>query len=584
MILKDNSKVKLPDEGNEELDSAIVVEDEYEEENTEKNDKKDKKKRKKHDEGNEEESNYESNQPFFKNKWLRYGLIGLGIIVLIVIFVLIINACNSSRLKGFDMTEIPVLYADEEFDFKIVPTEDVEDQIKYSFKVDNENIAYVKYPTLKGKSVKNTIVPKMAGETTMETKAGGAEATSKIIVCNRLDQSLADEELGVRLNKSSDLDLGLGDNQECYDNLTFKVSDESIIELDGISVTGKKAGTATVTISDGKEEVEIKVKVSTKNVYVTSLTPDDKEVSVNVGEAKQLDVTVKPSDATDKTLKWSSSDSDIATVNDNGVVTGKKAGTATITAEANDGSGKKTTIKVTVTKANSSSNNSSSSSSSGTTYYQYRTKTTTTVETQMCNYYNARYVQASYYTVGEIFPANGSITNRLGIVLESSNARNINITASAGKEYVNFSTYCTQKRNGTVFYPGNSSTSNSCSHWTFDSRYAIPSSYINSVTVGNVAKSSNKANGYQFNYTAKYKTNSPKYNGRSSLAIRFNVSYYAVSTSISKAKCSSLNSTQSKFIVSRYTDRENVVTYSDYKWTTNPNLPNAEYTGNTKVE
>ena len=37
MILKDNSKVKLPDEGNEELDSAIVVEDEYEEENTEKN-------------------------------------------------------------------------------------------------------------------------------------------------------------------------------------------------------------------------------------------------------------------------------------------------------------------------------------------------------------------------------------------------------------------------------------------------------------------------------------------------------------------------------------------------------------------
>ena len=62
---------------------------------------------------NSEESNYQSNQPFFKNKWVKYGVVALIIVVLIVIFVLIMSACNASKLKGFKMTEIPVLYVDE---------------------------------------------------------------------------------------------------------------------------------------------------------------------------------------------------------------------------------------------------------------------------------------------------------------------------------------------------------------------------------------------------------------------------------------------------------------------------------------
>ena len=34
----------------------------------------------------------------------------------------------------------------------------------------------------------------------------------------------------------------------------------------------------------------------------------------------------------------------------------------------------------------------------------------------------------------------------------------------------------------------------------------------------------------------------------------------------------------------RYNDSKQVTNYSDWKWTTNKNLPNAEYSGNTKVE
>ena len=70
----------------------------------------------------------------------------------------------------------------------------------------------------------------------------------------------------------------------------------------------------------------------------------------------RLSYLVKPSDATDKGLKWSSSDPSIATVDSNGLVKGVKGGTSdepctvTITATAQDGSGKKATCKVTVYK------------------------------------------------------------------------------------------------------------------------------------------------------------------------------------------------------------------------------------------
>ena len=60
-------------------------------------------------------------------------------------------------------------------------------------------------------------------------------------------------------------------------------------------------------------------------------------------------MSIQPSDATRKTVKWTTSNSRVAIVSGNGVVKGTSAGTATITASATDGSGVKASCKVTVT-------------------------------------------------------------------------------------------------------------------------------------------------------------------------------------------------------------------------------------------
>ena len=87
--------------------------------------------------------------------------------------------------------------------------------------------------------------------------------------------------------------------------------------------------------------------VTPSAIAVTGITLNETEATINLGETKTLTATVAPDNATDKTVSWSTSDEAVATVTD-GVVTAVAAGTAVITATANDGSGVKATCSVTV--------------------------------------------------------------------------------------------------------------------------------------------------------------------------------------------------------------------------------------------
>ena len=89
--------------------------------------------------------------------------------------------------------------------------------------------------------------------------------------------------------------------------------------------------------------------VTPEIVPVSQITLNKAEASISVGNSETLTATVAPENATNKALKWASSDEDVATVAPDGTVTAVKAGAATITATAADGSGKSAVCKVTVT-------------------------------------------------------------------------------------------------------------------------------------------------------------------------------------------------------------------------------------------
>lgn len=83
-------------------------------------------------------------------------------------------------------------------------------------------------------------------------------------------------------------------------------------------------------------------------VSVQSVSLDKQTASLVKGTELQLTATVKPDDATDKSVIWSSDDSSIAKVDASGKVTAVATGIATITVTTTDG-GKTATCTVTVT-------------------------------------------------------------------------------------------------------------------------------------------------------------------------------------------------------------------------------------------
>lgn len=89
--------------------------------------------------------------------------------------------------------------------------------------------------------------------------------------------------------------------------------------------------------------------VTPGNVPVSGVALNTTTVSLEVGKTTTLTATVTPGNAANKALNWASSDTSVATVAPDGTVTAVKAGAATITATAADGSGKSAACTVTVT-------------------------------------------------------------------------------------------------------------------------------------------------------------------------------------------------------------------------------------------
>lgn len=86
------------------------------------------------------------------------------------------------------------------------------------------------------------------------------------------------------------------------------------------------------------------------NMTVTSDITVPETLNVTLGKTMKLQASVTPEDATNKTLVYTSSDDTIASVKEDGTVSGLKLGTADITVKAMD-TGKEKTVKVTVKEA-----------------------------------------------------------------------------------------------------------------------------------------------------------------------------------------------------------------------------------------
>ena len=114
-------------------------------------------------------------------------------------------------------------------------------------------------------------------------------------------------------------------------------------------VTALKEGFAIITVAtkDGNKKATCTVTVLAELVPVTDVTLNKTTMELQVTQKENLQATVVPANATDKTVTWSSSDEAVVSVNPNGEITAKTAGAATITVTTTNGN-KTATCLITV--------------------------------------------------------------------------------------------------------------------------------------------------------------------------------------------------------------------------------------------
>ena len=137
-------------------------------------------------------------------------------------------------------------------------------------------------------------------------------------------------------------------------SVTWKSSNTRVVTVNSsgkLTAVGNGSATITATAKDGSKKTatcKVTVKIPTVvKVSRVSLNKNDLALT-SKGQSYQLSASVAPSNASNKSVKWTSSNTKVATVSSSGKVTAIANGNTTITATAADGSGKKDICAVTV--------------------------------------------------------------------------------------------------------------------------------------------------------------------------------------------------------------------------------------------
>lgn len=133
----------------------------------------------------------------------------------------------------------------------------------------------------------------------------------------------------------------VGNNQAGF-TIKFTKDKETVIDAEFAAAPMDNEGTLIIY----QEEIP---QTNASSVPVTGITLDKTAASPIVGGTSKVTATVAPSNATNATLKWTSDDATIATVDQTGLITGIKAGTTTVTVVTTDGSNISQTVNITVT-------------------------------------------------------------------------------------------------------------------------------------------------------------------------------------------------------------------------------------------
>ncbi len=178
------------------------------------------------------------------------------------------------------------------------------------------------------------------GTSTIKAEAGGKSATCAVTVEKTIvavtEVTLDRTSLSLKVNETFTLSATVAPENATDKAVKWTTSNSGVVRVSNGTVTAVGEGTAKITAAAGGKSASCTVTVEkeeTEIIPVESVTLNRNSLELGLNEAFTLSATVTPENATDKAVKWTTSDSDVVRVS-NGTVTAVGEGTAKITAAA----------------------------------------------------------------------------------------------------------------------------------------------------------------------------------------------------------------------------------------------------------
>lgn len=206
-----------------------------------------------------------------------------------------------------------------------------------TWKSSNTKVATVKNGTVKGVKAGTATI-------TVTTKDGSKKATCKVTVNPVTKVTTNTKEVWVKVKKTVNVQAYVTPSDSPQKKVTWTSKNKKIATVDkNGKIKGVKKGKTDIIAKAGSKSAKITVNVVTKDKNATSVKLNKKKANLNV--KKTLRLTATMSKGATNTLKWTTSNKKVATVDKFGVVTAKKGGVAKITVQAGK---KKATCTITV--------------------------------------------------------------------------------------------------------------------------------------------------------------------------------------------------------------------------------------------
>lgn len=218
----------------------------------------------------------------------------------------------------------------------------------------NENVVIIEDENVVGVGAGEAVVSVVTADgniafCSVVVKKGAGESAEKEEISKIEVESIAfdKKEITVNLNDTYQLKYVINPTN-AETNVIWNSSDKKIVSISGDGmIIARKVGTAIITINtlNGKSD-SIKINVVKPIIDVSSVSFGKDNLNVIVGDRFELVANVNPSNATNKSLSYTSSDNTIVSVDKNGVIKAQKVGTAIVSVISNNDKKDTITIKV----------------------------------------------------------------------------------------------------------------------------------------------------------------------------------------------------------------------------------------------